>query len=491
MTRHLILQRRAASTFGRWLGRGRNQRQPAQPRRLITTLHAALQSLSRTTDTAILASQGPDWPLPSLIRAGPKVSWLERFGLETAAAAQVRSSTTKGTAAAVPSSVSRRRTRPAPRLASRATHRGTSRCRDLQPLAAQASSSLRSSGVRPTSVRGASTIESARWAPSWRRAVCKRPPRKSSSHQATACTFGCRPSQVSRARCFHHELSGAVARGSSASRTAFQSRPGKGLMSERISWVQLVSHRHSTPGSRCSASSRVHTDRETNTGPITRPATTISGQTGAIGRTGETTPSTSRTTTRRISGARLTPHSGTQTGPVVAAQAGRSDDSGSESSARRPSGSSSRNSATDLAQLLDLGGRQGPGPGVGRCRRSREPLPPPCPTPPLSGARRGPPVVWAGRRSTRPRSSRRRTTWERRGSVALVRCASADIRTTRSGASESIARTKYSQCVSCEARRSCASRTPGSSSTIATSTQKRQDFGSARRGHPRSGLMHG
>ena len=98
--RHLILQRRRFSL--RTMARSRTKpRQPAQPRRLITILYAVLQSLSRTTDTAVLASQGPDWPLPSLTRAGPKVSWLEGFGLVTAAAAQVRSSKTNGTAARV------------------------------------------------------------------------------------------------------------------------------------------------------------------------------------------------------------------------------------------------------------------------------------------------------------------------------------------------------------------------------------------------------
>ena len=51
-----------------------------------------------------------------------------------------------------------------------------------------------------------------------------------------------------------------------------------------------------------------------------------------------------------------------------------------------------------------------------------------------------------------------------RGSVALVRCASAVIRSVRSGASESIASTKYSKWVRPESRRSWESSTPGSSS---------------------------
>ena len=59
-----------------------------------------------------------------------------------------------------------------------------------------------------------------------------------------------------------------------------------------------------------------------------------------------------------------------------------------------------------------------------------------------------------GNRSTRPRSSSRRTTWESRGRVALVCIASAVIRRVRSGASDSIARTKYSKCVSSASRRS-------------------------------------
>ena len=65
--------------------------------------------------------------------------------------------------------------------------------------------------------------------------------------------------------------------------------------------------------------------------------------------------------------------------------------------------------------------------------------------------------------------SRRRTTWERRGSVALVRTASAVIRSVRSGASESIASRKYSKWLRPASRRSCESRTPGSSSTTAIS----------------------
>ena len=74
-----------------------------------------------------------------------------------------------------------------------------------------------------------------------------------------------------------------------------------------------------------------------------------------------------------------------------------------------------------------------------------------------------------GKRSTRPRSSRRRTTWESRGKVAFVRWASVVIRRVRSVASESIASTKYSKWVSPASRRSWESSTPGSSSTTATS----------------------
>ena len=74
-----------------------------------------------------------------------------------------------------------------------------------------------------------------------------------------------------------------------------------------------------------------------------------------------------------------------------------------------------------------------------------------------------------GKRSTRPRPSSRFTTWESRDSVAFVRWAREVIRKVRSGASESIARTKYSKWVSPESARSWASRTPGSSSTTAIS----------------------
>ena len=88
-----------------------------------------------------------------------------------------------------------------------------------------------------------------------------------------------------------------------------------------------------------------------------------------------------------------------------------------------------------------------------------------------------------GKRSTRPRPSSRFTTWESRGSVALVRWAREVIRRVRSGASESIARTKYSKWVSPESARSWASSTPGSSSTTAISrsqaarSSSRQPFG--------------
>ena len=73
---------------------------------------------------------------------------------------------------------------------------------------------------------------------------------------------------------------------------------------------------------------------------------------------------------------------------------------------------------------------------------------------------------WA--RDTRPRSSSRRTTWLRRGRVALVSAASRVIRSVWSGASESMASTWYSNIVRLLSRRSCASRAAGRSSMTAT-----------------------
>lgn len=53
----------------------------------ITAFQAALQSLSRTTDIASLASHGPELAAALTNEAGPEGSWLERFGLEVVAAA--------------------------------------------------------------------------------------------------------------------------------------------------------------------------------------------------------------------------------------------------------------------------------------------------------------------------------------------------------------------------------------------------------------------
>ena len=53
----------------------------------LTAFQAALQSLSRTTDIASLASHGPDLAAALTNEGGPGGSWLERFGLEVVAAA--------------------------------------------------------------------------------------------------------------------------------------------------------------------------------------------------------------------------------------------------------------------------------------------------------------------------------------------------------------------------------------------------------------------
>lgn len=53
----------------------------------LTAFQAALQSLSRTTDIASLASQGPQLAAALTNESGPGGSWLERFGLEVVAAA--------------------------------------------------------------------------------------------------------------------------------------------------------------------------------------------------------------------------------------------------------------------------------------------------------------------------------------------------------------------------------------------------------------------
>ncbi len=73
-----------------------------------------------------------------------------------------------------------------------------------------------------------------------------------------------------------------------------------------------------------------------------------------------------------------------------------------------------------------------------------------------------------GKRWMSPRSSSRRATCERRGSVAFVREASSVMRIVRSGASPRAMSTPYSKWVRPASRRSCASSAPGSSSASAT-----------------------
>ncbi|GAA4363871.1 SPFH domain-containing protein [Nocardioides caricicola] len=53
----------------------------------LTAFQAAIQSLSRTTDIASLASHGPELAAALTNEGGPSGSWLERFGLEVVAAA--------------------------------------------------------------------------------------------------------------------------------------------------------------------------------------------------------------------------------------------------------------------------------------------------------------------------------------------------------------------------------------------------------------------
>lgn len=53
----------------------------------LTAFQAALQSMSRTTDIASLASHGPELAAALTNEGGPGGSWLERFGLEVVAAA--------------------------------------------------------------------------------------------------------------------------------------------------------------------------------------------------------------------------------------------------------------------------------------------------------------------------------------------------------------------------------------------------------------------
>lgn len=53
----------------------------------LTAFQAALQTLSRTTDIASLASHGPQLATALTNEGGPGGSWLERFGLEVVAAA--------------------------------------------------------------------------------------------------------------------------------------------------------------------------------------------------------------------------------------------------------------------------------------------------------------------------------------------------------------------------------------------------------------------
>jgi len=53
----------------------------------LTAFQAALQSLSRTTDIASLATHGPELAATLTNEGGPEGSWLERFGLEVVGAA--------------------------------------------------------------------------------------------------------------------------------------------------------------------------------------------------------------------------------------------------------------------------------------------------------------------------------------------------------------------------------------------------------------------
>ena len=53
----------------------------------LTAFQAALQSMSRTSDIASLASHGPELAAALTNEGGPGGSWLERFGLEVVAAA--------------------------------------------------------------------------------------------------------------------------------------------------------------------------------------------------------------------------------------------------------------------------------------------------------------------------------------------------------------------------------------------------------------------
>jgi membrane protease subunit (stomatin/prohibitin family) len=53
----------------------------------LTAFQAALQSLSRTTDIASLAAQGPELAETLTKEGGPGGSWLDRFGLEVVAVA--------------------------------------------------------------------------------------------------------------------------------------------------------------------------------------------------------------------------------------------------------------------------------------------------------------------------------------------------------------------------------------------------------------------
>jgi len=53
----------------------------------ITSFQAALQSLSRTSDIASLASRGPELVAALTSNEGPGSSWIERFGLEIVSAA--------------------------------------------------------------------------------------------------------------------------------------------------------------------------------------------------------------------------------------------------------------------------------------------------------------------------------------------------------------------------------------------------------------------
>ena len=132
---------------------------------------------------------------------------------------------------------------------------------------AHSSRRTRCSGVRPISVRGASSRGSMPRGIIRRRTAAGRPPTRWSSHHAKAFTLGCAPNQASTAASFHQRAPETGA--SEGSATAGQSRPGNGCMLARISALQLVSHQQVTPRFRPSFASREHRPGETRTGPNT------------------------------------------------------------------------------------------------------------------------------------------------------------------------------------------------------------------------------